>query len=260
MEEDGLLVERQERICTLTLNRPEKRNALSPQLLYKIADTLARIKEENEVRCLVIRGAGDKAFSSGFDISSLRREQWLNKERTGNPIEAAAEAVVGFPYPVIAMINGYAYGAGLGLAVACDIRLAAADARFSIPVAKLGAIYEATGILGVVHAVGIAKAREIFFTGRVYDAAQAESMGLVNHVLPADQLLPFTLRMAREIADNAPLSLAGFKTIFNQWQYRLSPENEREINALQKNAFRSEDFLEGSQALREKRKPVFKGK
>lgn len=262
---ERLLVEKTDRVCTVVINRPEKRNALSPAVFIELIELLGRLGEEDEVRCVVIRGAGDKAFSSGFDISDLPVDaspEIAEAAKGDTPLDNGMKAILAFPYPVIAMINGLAYGAGCELAVTCDIRIAAADVRFSMPPAKLGIVYRWRGILKFIDVVGPACAREMFFTGRAYDAAQAREMGLVNYVLPRDQLGPFVYGMAREISENAPLSLKAVKQIFNRFhqEQRLSPEDVREIEALRYEAFRSEDLKEGQRAFQEKRKPVFKGR
>lgn len=264
MEKNLLLIERKEKIGIITFNRPEKRNALSPVLLRQLADTITQLKEEGEVRCLVIRGAGDKAFSAGYDISNIPD---LDPEKTEamkgkNPFELALEGITNFPYPVIAMINGYAYGGAFELAMACDIRIAADNARFCMPPAKLGIVYRAHEIMFFINAVGLANAKEIFFTARTYDAYRAKEMGVVQYVVPSDQLASFTYQMAQEISENAPLSVSATKTIINKClnYQKTDPEDAREIEALYNRAFCSEDLKEGQRAFREKRKPIFKGR
>lgn len=265
MEENLLLVERRERICTIIFNRPERRNAFSPVQLYQLAENLTQLKREDEVRCLVLRGAGDKAFSSGYDITALPTDvkpEVMEALRTKNPLQISLEAIRDFPYPVIAMINGMAFGAGCELAVTCDIRIAADTARLGMPPAKLGLVYMPAGLRRFINVVGMAGAKEIFFTGRYFPASRAKEMGLVHYVLPFDQLIPFTDEMAREISENAPLSLKGIKTIFNAClKYQeIHPEDMKEIEKLVAQAFNSEDLKEGQKAFREKRKPVFQGR
>ena len=160
------------------------------------------------------------------------------------------------------MINGAAIGGGCELATSCDIRIAADTARLSMPPAKLGMVYHWAGIMRFINIIGLARAKEMFFTGRVYDAGRAQEMGLVNHVVPADQLLFFTHQMAQEISENAPLSLKGLKTVFRgclQYQ-KIDPQVARELETLRDQSFGSEDILEGQRAFREKRKPVFRGR
>lgn len=265
MGENMLLAEEKDGVCTLTLNRPERRNALSPQLLNELAGTLTMLKAEDRIRCVVIRGSGDKAFCSGFDIADLpvgTGPEAAEAVKGDTPLDNGMKAVGDFPYPVIAMINGLAYGAGCELAITCDIRVAAESARFSIPPARLGIVYRWQGIAKCVDVVGLANAKEMLFTGRSYEALRAREMGLVHYVLPADALNSFVYEMAQEIAGNAPLSLKGMKFILNRLHgdARIAMEDIHEMEQLRYQAYRSEDVQEGQQAFREKRKPVFKGR
>lgn len=262
---ERLLIERTGRVCTISINRPEKRNALSPLVFTELIDLLKRLREEDEVRCVVLRGCGEQAFSSGFDITDLPVDVSPEIEEAAKgdtPLDHGMKAISDFPYPVIAMINGLAYGAGCELAVTCDIRIAADDVRFSMPPAKLGIVYRWRGILKFIDVVGSANAREMFFTGRVYGAVLAREMGLVHHVLTRDELSPFVYRMAQDISENAPLSLKATKTIFNRFLHdeRLGLQDVQEIERLRYEAFRSEDLKEGRLAFGEKRKPVFHGR
>jgi len=265
MESNLVLLEKTERVATIVLNRPAKRNALSPSLLTQFTDTLYRIREEGEIRCLVIRGAGEKAFCAGFDISEFPSEDKpgrLEELRTKNPVQAAFRAIHDFPYPVIAMVNGAAYGAGCELTMVCDIRIASEEARFSLPPVKLGIVYSAAGVLRVIQTIGLASAKEMFFTGRAFPAKRAQEMGLVHYVISSQELSLFTYQMAREISENAPLSLSALKAIFNRYQRLQSfpPDDSREFQELRDAAFGSEDHQEGRRAFKEKRKPVFKGR
>jgi enoyl-CoA hydratase len=265
MEEKLLIVEKKERVCTVIFNRPEKRNALTPLLLFQFADLLNSLKEECEIRCLILRGAGDKAFSAGYDISEIPKDMTPEMAavfKTKNPLHTGLQSIIEFPYPVIAMLNGHALGAGCDLAMTCDLRIAGENAQMGLPPAKLGIIYQPGGILRMINTAGLANAKEIFFTGRSYAAPKAKEMGLVHYVLPQDQLTSFTYEMAREISENAPLSLKGMKVIFNKifLSQKLNPKDAEEIEALRIQAFNSEDIKEGQRAFKEKRKPVFKGR
>jgi len=265
MEENALLIEKKERVGTIILNRPERRNALSPLLLFQFAEALARLREEGEVRCLVIRGAGDKVFSSGYEISAIPTDmtpEMAESFENKNPLQTGLGAIADFPFPVIAMINGHAFGAGCELAATCDIRIAADTMRMGIPPAKLGVIYPTAGVMRLINIIGLANAKEILFTGRTYGAARAKEMGLVNYIIPLDQLAPFTYEMAREISENSPLSLRGIKVIFNKClqHQKIDPQDAAEIEALRLQAFNSEDLKEGQRAFMEKRKPLFKGR
>lgn len=265
MAEDFLIAEKKERVGTIIINRPERRNALSPLMLFKMAELLADMQKGDEIRCVVIRGAGDKAFSAGYDISDLPVDltpEMAEAFRTKNPLRTALRAIIDFPYPVIAMINGYAIGAGCELAMTCDIRIAAEGAKLSMPPAKLGIVYHWAGVFQFINTAGLAYAKEMFFTGRAYEASRGREMGLVNYVVPAEKLYSFTYEMAQEISENAPLSLKGLKTIFNKYLFsqKISPEDAREMEEIVDRAFHSEDLKEGQKAFQEKRKPVFKGR
>jgi enoyl-CoA hydratase len=177
-------------------------------------------------------------------------------------MEYGMGSVRDFPYPVIAMIYGYAVGAGLELAVTCDLRLAADTARLGITPAKLGVVYSPAGIQKFLNVVGVPQTKELFYTGRLIDAQRAREIGLVDHVYPEAELATATYELAQEIAGNAPLSVSGVKaTVSRLLRYQtLSPEDEAELGRLQAEAYRSEDLKEGQRAFMEKRKPRFIGR
>jgi enoyl-CoA hydratase/carnithine racemase len=261
----SLLIENRDRICTITIDRPEKRNALSRSLLLELANVLGRLQEEDSVRCLVIRGSGEKAFCAGHDISDLpigTSPEVSEAVKADTPLDIGMRAVSDFPFPVIAMINGLAFGGGCELAISCDIRIAADDASFSMPPAKLGVVYRWNGLLKFIEIVGQAHSREMFFTGRTYQAAQAKEMGLIHHALPRAELAAFVYGMAQDIADNAPLALKGIKAALNRLRNvrRIGAEDIQELEELRYQAYRSEDIKEGRAAFRERRKPLFKGR
>jgi len=258
MAEEVLLIEKEENICTLTINRPQRRNALSPEVLYRLGDTFDALKDDRDTRVVVLRGAGDKAFSSGIDLGGEGREE----VRKGNLIEYAMQSVISYPHPVIAMIYGAAMGSGCDLAVSCDLRIAADTARMGINPVKLGLVYPPSGIQRLINVVGLQRAKELFFTARFIDAQRAKEIGLLNHVVPAEELASFTYALAREIAGNAPLAVSTTKTIFNRLlKYQgLSAEDEAEIAALIDIVEGSEDAKEGLRAFAEKEKPKFVGK
>ena len=265
MDEDLLLTGKKGQVLWITFNRPERRNALSPLLLFQLAELLKKVKQEDEVRCVVLRGAGDKAFSSGYDIAAIPAgvsPEVLEELRKKNPMDTSLDAIATFPYPVIAMINGVAFGAGCEVAATCDIRIAGESARLGMPPAKLGLVYMPAGLQRFVNVIGLAYAKEMFFTGRYYPVARAKEMGLVNYVVPDGELAAFTEEMAQEIAGNAPLSLKGIKTTFNALLHyqKIDPEDEKLVQMLVAQTLGSEDLKEGRKAFAEKRKPVFQGK
>lgn len=252
-------------IGTITLNRPERRNALSPEMLLTMHATLRDWAGTDEVRCVVVTGGKGKVFSSGYDVASIPTEmtpELSELMRTSNPLELALSSVANYPYPVIAMINGYAYGAGLNLAMCCDIRVAADDIKVGMPPARLGLVYHPDGLRQFIDVVGMARAREIFFTGRTYQGRDVLDMGLVNRLVHRDELEASTYAMASEIAENAPLSLKGMKEIMSMFSAHtwLTKEQMKHAQDLIGEAFNSDDLKEGQAAFFEKRKPRFTGK
>lgn len=262
MAEEVLLMQKAENICTVTINRPERRNSLNLDVLLRLGDTLHALKDDPEVRVVVLRGAGDKAFSAGMDIGGIATVSAEEAAKKGNPIDYATESIISYPYPVIAMIYGAAMGAGCDLAVTCDLRIAADTAMMGINPVKLGLVYPAAGIQRLINVVGLPRAKELFFTGRFIDMGRAKEIGLVNLVVPAGELSSITYALAREIAENAPLAVSTTKTIFNKLlkYQRVSAEDEAEIMALIDSVMRSEDAKEGPMAFIQKRKPAFKGR
>jgi enoyl-CoA hydratase/carnithine racemase len=178
-----------------------------------------------------------------------------------HPFHDAIEALDAYPYPIVAQLGGHAIGGGLELALTCDLRVAAAGIRVSMPPAKLGLIYSHTGLRRFVEVCGVARTAELFFTGHAVDSERAERMGLVNEVVAPERLEERVLELATEIAGNAPLSLAGNKRVLRALRDpRLPEELERELIELRESCFRSEDFREGVRAFAEKRKPLWRGR
>lgn len=258
---DTLLEERRGRVAVFTFNRPEKRNALDPELLFSLGDRLAALAAEGDVRCVVLRGAGDEAFSAGFDIGRIPGRD-SGAARAGNPLEYAVQAVRDFPYPVVAMVRGFALGAGCHLAAACDLRLASVSARFGMPPAKLGVVYPVEGYRLFLRLVGLAAAKELFLTGRQIDASRALEMGLVHRVLRDEELEPYTMVLAEEMAEeNAPLAVRASKRILDRLsEGPLTEDDEREFRRLMAEAFGSDDLREARAAFAEKRRPRFSGR
>ena len=260
-----LLTERRGGIGILRFNRPERRNALSPQLLIRLHEALEAWAQENEIRTVVITGAGDKAFSSGYDILAIPTDvtpEMAQRIRDSNPLELALASVKNFPYPTIAMVNGHCFGGALNLALCCDIRIGADDIAVGMPAARLGVVYPCDGIAQFVQVLGLGRAREVFFAARTYRGAEVQAMGLVDHLVPRSELQATTYALAEEIAGNAPLALKGIKRTLNLIEAAapLGAEARRESEALMAAAFQSEDIKEGQLAFIEKRKPYFVGR
>jgi len=260
-----LLVQREGRICTLVINRPEKRNFLVPEFLLKMAGVIEDLSKEDSVRVLVIRGAGDKVFSAGYDISALPTTPSPDMEASMKetpPLEKALLSIRDFPYPVIAMLNGHAFGGGCELAISCDIRIAAQRIKMGMPPAKLGLVYPYQGYRRFLTVLGFARTLEIFLTGRSYDSKSCLTMGLVNYVVDDADIEAFTYDLARELADNSPLSLRGTKSVlYKIAEYPiLKRDDEDALRALFIQSLQSEDVEEGKRAFMEKRTPHFKGR
>lgn len=247
-------------MATLFMNRPEKRNSVNPELLLELAEALNSLQQEGEVRAVVLRGVGEEAFSSGYDIGRIDTTG-AGRGADRNQFDYTIRDIIHFPFPVIAMIYGYCVGGGLELAVSCDLRIAADNAKLGITPAKLGLVYRPEGLVRFINTVGIGHTKELFFTGRIYDALRAKEMGLVDYVVPQQELSAFTYDLVSEISANAPLSLSGIKQVINHALHfqRMSEEDRAAVKELIRRAAQSEDLKEGQRAFLEKRKPVFKG-
>lgn len=265
MTNEVLLIEKQENLAVLIFNRPEKKNSLSPELLVKLHLALEELRQDDNIRAIILRGVGDQSFSSGFDIGAISAEVDPKIKKiiqNKNPLDLALKSVIDYPYPVIAMLNGYAFGAGCEMAITCDIRVAADDIRMGMPPAKLGIVYSPEGLMRFINTIGLSAAKEIFFTGRFYNADRVKELGMVDYMVPRGELEDFTFSLAKEIAANAPLALKGTKRVLNLLlnSQKMSDEDKKEAGAIISETFASEDLKEAQKAFFEKRKPVFKGR
>ncbi len=267
MDENYMLLEREGYIATITINRPEQRNAMLSVMWKWLAETMQELNEDNDVRCVVLRGAGEKAFASGADISEF--EVWTSPEKSreyGGLIEAALQSVERHRNPVIAMIQGYALGAGCQLSVACDLRILADTAKVGVPSAKIGVLLNYENYQRFVNLVGVSIAREIFFIGRPLDAQRAKEVTFANYVVPKAELEEFTYGIAMEISENAPLSVRGSKRVLRAaldhgtLDRSVDADLLAELDNLSANCFLSEDVKEGVSAFFGRRKADFKGK
>jgi enoyl-CoA hydratase len=259
MTYQNILVETSNRITILTINRPDKRNALNQATRDEMVDALNSMETSAESRVLVITGAGDKAFIAGADINEFEgRTALMQREAMkGLRIFAALEE---FPKPIIAMINGFCLGGGLELALACDIRIASDTAKLGQPEINLGIIPGGGGTQRLTRLVGEGKAMEIILTGDAIDAAHAKEIGLVNQVVAAADLRTTALGLAARIAEKSPIALRMAKeAVKSAARTNLREGLEREMDLFSL-TFGSEDKAEGVRAFLEKRKADFKGR
>jgi enoyl-CoA hydratase/carnithine racemase len=256
-----ILVRREGVVGALVINNPERHNAVSEEMWEAIAAGVATLSADASVRVITVRGAGGKAFVSGADISRFEAERAEGKAttRSGGAFETACKALYDVEKPTVAIINGWCLGGGAALAVSCDLRIAADDARFGVPAAKLSIGYGVEGLRRIVDLVGIAGAKEIMFTGRRYTADEALRMGLVNRVIPRSELDAFAHAYVMEIAENAPLTIRAAKAALAQLARDPAERDWNETERLIAQCGTSNDHAEGTRAFMEKRKPMFTG-
>jgi enoyl-CoA hydratase/carnithine racemase len=259
---DGkVLAAREGAVGWITFNRPERHNALAVEMWAAIPEALDLLEADDEVRVIVLRGAGGKAFVSGADISQFEKQRSGEQGRVGYDtlVGTANQRLANARCPTIAMIRGYCIGGGLGVALQCDLRVATRESRFGIPAARLGVGYGHQGLKRLMDVVGPAFAMEIFFTARQFSADEALAMGLVNRVLDDADLEGFVAEYCNRIADNAPLTIGAVKTCVRELLRGDRLDRER-CEAVVRACFDSEDYVEGRRAFMEKRRPVFKGR
>ena len=257
-----MVAEKEGAIGWMTFDHPERHNAVTQEMWLAMGDILGDFEADDDVRVVVLKGAGHRAFVSGADISQFgqHRRNAAEVAESNRLTRAARKKLAEFAKPTIAMIHGYCIGGGLAIALMCDLRFAAEGSSFGIPAAKLGVGYAPDGIGLLQSLVGPAYTREIMFTGRRFDGAEALRVGLINRLLPVVELEPYVREYAATIAANAPLTLRAAKLASTEL---LKDEDVRDLDAAHRAVtacFNSEDYQEGRTAFMEKRKPLFKGR
>jgi len=244
----------------IVFDHPERRNAISAQMWREIPSAAERLDVDPAVRVIILRGAGEAAFVSGADISEFEAQRSGESAAAYDQHTArAVSALLEVNKPVIAQIHGFCVGGGCALALAADLRYAAADAVFAIPAARLGLGYSASGLRLLVSVVGFAAAKEIFFTARRFLAGEALHLRLVNQVVPKAQLDTIVRHVAEEIARNAPLTLRSAKLILRELAKDPAGRDQAAMDASIRACYASRDYAEGVRAFLEKRRPVFTG-
>ena len=258
---DKMLARKEGGVGILTFNNPERHNAVSLEMWAATKRILDGFAADDDIRVVVLTGAGGKAFVSGADISKFASERaTLEASRAYNvKSDAAYASVADFPKPTIALIRGYCIGGGVGLAVCCDLRICSDNSRFAVPAAKLGLGYGYSGLKRLVDIVGASFAKEIFYTARQFDAQEAYAMGLVNRVVPAGELEAYVKSITDMISANAPLTIKAVKFTVGEMLKDESKRNLARSVELVEQCFASRDYTEGRTAFMEKRKPVFTG-
>lgn len=261
MTDSTFIIRREAPLGWIIVNRPAARNALTTAMWQQLANEINALVADDEIRVLIISGAGDKSFISGADISDLKA-QLAHPELVAESYRFTTtlmQAILDAPKPIIAMINGHCFGGGVLIALACDLRFASASAQFAIPAVKLGVAYPPEhGVARLVHTVGATHAADILLSGRTLDANEAWRIGLINRIIAAEALEAYTREYALALAQNAPLSMAAHKVAIQQTM-RFARDASA-IEAAVKRCYESEDCHEGLAAFLEKRAPQFRSK
>jgi enoyl-CoA hydratase/carnithine racemase len=257
----SLRLDRDGEIGFLVADNPARMNALTAAMWAALPGLIAAAEGDPAIRVIVLRGAGERAFSAGADISEFETARSGDSAAAYDALnDAAFTSLSQCPKPVIAMIHGFCLGGGLGLALCGDIRLADDKAEFAIPAAKLGIGYNARWVRPLLAAVPPSRAKEMLFTGRRFSAGEAAAVGLVNAIVPASQLEARTRALAQEIAANAPLTVRAAKHTIDELVRHPETPDTRMLDAAVAACFASEDYAEGRRAFLEKRKPRFQGR
>jgi enoyl-CoA hydratase len=259
---ERMIVETEGPIGWMVFNNPARRNAISVDMWEAIPRIIDHFERDPEIRVIVLRGVGDKAFISGADISQFE-DQRASREavaRYDATADGATARLAESAKPTIAMIHGFCIGGGVGVALSCDLRIAADNARFGVPAARLGLGYRWSGVKKLVDLVGPAYAKEIFYTARHFSAAEALGMGLINRAVPEAELASYVRDYCGMISENAPLTIQAVKGVVHELAKAPAAFDRAACEKLVARCFESADYVEGRRAFMEKRKPVFQGR
>jgi len=253
--------DRERGIAKLTINRPEVRNALNAATRQEIRNAIGEIEKDGDVRVVIITGAGEKAFVSGADITAFKDATPIIMEESASTLgQQLFSNIENLSVPVIAMINGFCLGGGLELAMCCDIRIASDNAKFGQPEINIGLFPGAGGTQRLPRLIGWGKAKELIYTGKIIDAAEAERISLVDKVVPQEKLGEEVNQLAETIASKSPLIIKLVKKVINRGMYTDLAAGLAYEKANFALCFATEDHIEGVTAFLEKRKPEFKGR
>lgn len=261
MEFKSIIYTKEKGIARITINRPEARNALNTIVRQEIREAIRDVEEDKEVRVAIITGVGDKAFISGADIADLKEMNSVGIEEHASTIgQQLYTDIENLRVPVIARINGFCLGGGCELAMSCDIRVASENAKFGQPEINLGIFPGGGGTQRLPRLVGWGRAKELIYTGRIIDAAEAERIGLVDKVVPQDSLEETVNQLAATIVSKSPLIISLVKKVINRGMYTDLAAGLSYEKGNFSLCFATEDHEEGITAFLEKRKPEFKGR
>ena len=248
-----------ENIVCLVLNRPDKLNALTKPMWAQLGETMRALAHDEDIRCIVLRGAGDKSFSPGNDISEFETERANVKQARvyGKVMRDTLEAIDNCPHPTVALIQGICIGGGLEIAAHCDLRVCGQSSRFGVPINRLGLVMSYAEISGLLKLVGRATTLDLLLQGRIVEAAEAKDLGLVNWVVSDDSVEEEAFTIAGRIAQGAPLVARWHKKFINRLQHP-DPLSDEEVDE-GFDCYETQDFQIGYQSFLKKQKPVFKG-
>lgn len=254
-----VLLKTENNIAVITLNRPEAANAFSKRMLFELQEVLEQIKYDQNIRTVIITGSGEKVFCAGADLKERATMTPLEVKQTVSLIRSVVNEVEQLPMPVIAAMNGAAFGGGLELALACDIRIAAYTAKVGLTETSLAIIPGAGGTQRLPRLIGIGKAKELIYTARRIEAKEAQELGMIEHVVPIEELLNKAVEIAGKIAENGPIAVGQAKLAINRGieaDLQTGLQIEQMAYAI---TIPTKDRTEGLTAFKEKRKPIYKG-